>query len=143
MSGQQIIMNFARPPSQDDLQVIAAEVLETLPHELLEYVEDLVVEIEEFPDEVTQEQLDADDEFDILCFFKSGKQISPGVERKSSGDDDVLYLFRRPVLDMWCETCDDLFGAVRQVVVEEIARNFEFSDDDIEDMVARHHQGML
>ena len=88
-------------------------------------------------------ELDLDDPFDLLILYKSGKEISPGVVRKTANDDDVLILFRRPILDLWCESGEDLSLLVRTAMVEELGRHFEFSDDDIEEMSERHYQGML
>jgi predicted Zn-dependent protease with MMP-like domain len=139
----QIIMNFSAPPSADDLTVISSGQLELLPDELLEYVEDLAIQIEEMPDESIESEMELDDPYELVALFKSGKQISPGVEKKSANDDDVLILFRRPILDMWCESGEDLTSVVRDTMIEEIASNFEFSEDDIEEMAARHYQGML
>jgi predicted Zn-dependent protease with MMP-like domain len=44
---------------------------------------------------------------------------------------------------MWCETGEDLNLLVRQALIEELAHNFEFSEDEIDDMARRHYQGML
>lgn len=143
MSGQHIIMNFSVPPSPDDLLVIVHDVLETLPHELSDYTDDLVVEIEEFPDAVIEQELDLEDPYDLCALFRSGNEITPGVEKKSSKDDDRLIIYRRPVLDLWCDTGFDIFAVTRQVIIEELGRHFNFSDDEIEDLVSRHHQGML
>ncbi len=139
----QIIMNFSTPPSIDDLTVIATSQFELMPDEIAEQVENISIQIEDIPDEVTEAEMDLDDPYELVAFFKSGKQISPGVEKKSANDDDVLILYRRPILDMWCETCEDLTSLVRDIMIEEIASNLDFSEDDIEEMAARHYQGML
>lgn len=143
MTAQHIVMNFATPPSIEDLQVIATEILETLPDELLEYADNIVLEIEDFPDEATEQEQNLEDAFELLILFRNGKEVYPGVERKSSSEEDLLTLYRRPILDMWCESCDDLFGMLRQVIVEELGRVFDFSDSDIEEMVERHYQRLL
>jgi len=46
-------------------------------------------------------------------------------------------------LDLWCETGEDLSGLLREVVIEEISRAFDYSEDDIIEMMGRHHQGMF
>lgn len=143
MDGKQIIMNFTRPPSDEDLEVIAGESLESLPEELLEFCEGIAIAVEELPDEVTAAELELEDVYDLLALYKSGKEISPGVERKSANDDDVLVLYRRPILDMWCEGGEDLGALVRQIMIEELGRHFDFSEDEIEEMTGRHYQGML
>ncbi len=140
---QQIIMSFSVPPSADDVLVIANAQLEILPEELLEAFEELVVMVEEIPDETTEADLDLEDPFDLLALYKSAKEVSPGVEKTTANDNDVLILYRRPLLDSWCETGEDLTQIIRDAMIEEIANNFDFSDDDIEEMAGRHYQGML
>ena len=143
MESQRIIMNFTVPPSQDDLEVIAGDVLTDLPDELVEFCEGLSIAIEDIADEAVEQELDLDDAFDLLALFRSGKEISPGVEKKTANDEDVLFLYRRPILDLWCEAGEDLAALVRRLIIEELGRQFEFTDDEIEDMADRHHQGLL
>jgi len=97
----------------------------------------MAIRVEDFPDEVMQQDLELEDPYDLLAYYRSGSQMSPGVVRKTANDDDVLVIFRRPLLDAWCETGDDLSLLLRQVMIEEIAQNFEFSEEDIEEMAAR------
>src|SRR5690606_16478066 len=99
--------------------------------------------VEDLPDESTEQDLDLEDPFDLLALYRNGKEVAPGVEKKTANDDDVLIVYRRPVLDMWCETEDDLATLLRQVVIEELGRHFDFSEDEIEEMSERHYQGML
>lgn len=143
MTGKRIIMNFTVPPSPEDMEVMVEGVLESLPEELDEFTEGLAVVIEEFPDEALEQELELEDPFELLALFRSGREISPGVEKKTANDDDVLMLFRRPILDMWVESCDDINIVLRHVVVEELGRNLDFSEDEIDEMTQRHYQGML
>lgn len=140
---QKIIMNYSTPPSLEDMEVIAAEALGNLPEELLEFCDELALRVEDFPDEVVEHEMDLDDSYDLLALYKNGKEIAPGVERKTANDDDVLVLYRRPILDLWCEEQDDLMTLVRQVMIEELGRRFDFSETEIDEMVQRHYQGML
>lgn len=143
VSRQEIIMNFSTPPSPDDIAVMVRQVLESLPDELSAKCEDLVLEIEEFPDDATVQDLDLETPYELLALYHSAREISPGVQKKIANGEDRLVFYRRPVLDVWCETGEDLSSLVREVVVEELARGFEFSDDDIQEMVGRHHQGLF
>ncbi|MFA5591818.1 MAG: metallopeptidase family protein [Micavibrio sp.] len=136
-------MNFSLPPSQDDIETMAKGIVESLPEEILEHCEDLAIMVEDFADDATQAEMDLDDPYDLVALFRSGKEISPGVERKVANDDDVLIFYRRPILDLWCETQDDLTSLLREVMIEELAVNFDFSEEEIEEMAARHYQGML
>ena len=87
--------------------------------------------------------MDLETPYELLALFRSGKEIAPGVQKKVANEDDVLLLFRRPILDLWCETGDDLTSLVREVVIEEIARGLEFSEDDIKEMILRAHQNAI
>lgn len=142
-SSQRIIMNFSAPPALEDIEAMAASTLENMPEELLRFCEGLAVRIEEWPEEATEAELELQDSYELLALYKSGKEIAPGIERKTANDDDVLILFRRPLLDMWCESGDDLSGLIRQIMIEELGRHFEFSEDEIDEFASRHYQGML
>lgn len=143
LDAQKIIMNFTTPPSADDLEVLAGHCLLSLPDELSEHAEGLAISVEEIVDETTERDLGLHDPFELMALYRSGSEISPGVLRKTANDDDVLVLYRRPILDMWCEGGDDITVLVRQVMIEELGRHFEFSDDDIDEMVSTHFQGLL
>lgn len=143
LSRHEIIMNFTTSPSLDDLAVMARQILESLPDELSASCEELGLQVEEFPDEGIEEEMDLGTPYELLALFRSGKEIAPGVQKKVANEDDVLLLFRRPILDLWCETGDDLTSLVREVVIEEIARGLEFSEDDIKEMILRAHQNAI
>ena len=143
MDQQRIIMNFTVPPSAEDLEVLASSEIENLPEELLEFCEGLAVQVEEMADEALEQEQNLDDPFDLVALYRKGSEISPGVERKTANDDDMLIVFRRPLLDMWCEHGEDLGALMRQVLIEEVGREFDFSDDEIEEMNERHYQGYL
>lgn len=143
MEQQQIIMNFTLPPSAEDLMVIAEAAVENLPEEITAFCESLVIQIEELADEALENDLELEDPYELVALYRSGSHIAPGVEKKVANDDDVLIIFRRPLLDLWCETCEDLNTLMRQVMIEELGQNFDFSDDEIDEMTQRHYQGML
>lgn len=137
MDCKRIIMNFTTPPGLEDLEVIARDALESLPAELGSFCENLEIRIEEFADDLTLQDMDVEDPYELLAVFRSGREIAPGIEKKVSNDDDVLILFRLPILSLWCETGEDLGAIVRQTVINEVGQNFDFSEDEIEDMTRR------
>lgn len=122
---------------------MAQEIFDVLPEEILEFCDELTIEIEDFPDDTIEAELELEDPYELLALYKSGREISPGVERKLAEADDVLVLYRRPLLDLWCDSGNDLTSVIREVMIEELGGRFDFSEKDIEEMIARHHQGML
>lgn len=131
-------MHFSTPPSADDLLDIATDALENLPIELAGLCENLNITIEDFADETIQDDLDLEDPYDLVAYYRSGKQIAPGIESKIANDDDTLTIYRRALLDMWCETGEDLNSLMRQVIIEELGHNFDFTEEEIDDMNRRH-----
>lgn len=137
MECRRIVMNYTVPPGLEDVETIAEAVFETLPDEITRHCEDMSLNVEDFVDDIAMADIDIDDPFELFALFRSGKEISPGVEKKNADEGDVLILYRRPILDMWCETEDDLETVIRQVVIEELGRAFDFSDDDVHEMMDR------
>jgi predicted Zn-dependent protease with MMP-like domain len=49
----------------------------------------------------------------------------------------MIWLYRRPLLDYWCEGEDSLEAVVAHVLIHEIGHHFGLSDDDIYGIEAR------
>jgi predicted Zn-dependent protease with MMP-like domain len=47
-------------------------------------------------------------------------------------DVDMIFLYRRPLLDYWCESGEDLTHLIRHVLIHEIGHHFGLSDEDME-----------
>ena len=118
---QEIIMNFGCAPSLDDILTIARSILAALPDELAEGADDLELDVQDFPDETTAMENNVEDIYDLLALYKSAKEIVPGVQKKDAQGNDALVLYRRPILDYWCESGEQFEIAVRQILIEEIA----------------------
>ena len=122
---------FTGPPSLDDLEAIGREALKTIPEELRRHVKNVVLRVEEFPDEETEEEMDLESPFDLLGLYR-GVSINRKSVSDTPRDIDMVFLYRRPILDYWCETGEDLYHLVRHVLIHEIGHHFGFSDDDME-----------
>lgn len=135
ISKQDIIMNYATPPGAEEIAGMAVNVMQNLPRELAAKCEELEIQIEEFPDSSIEQEMELETPYDLLALYRSGKEIFPGVQKKVANTEDCLILYRRPILDLWCETGEDLASLLREVIIEEIARSHEFSDADIQSFV--------
>lgn len=138
-----VIMNFGKAPSLDDVMTLAQCVLKALPEELQTLAEDLEFDVQDFPDQIVEMEQKLEDPYDLLALYKSAKEIAPGVEKKEADGHDGLTLYRRSILDYWCESTEPFEVVLRQIIIEEIAHQGSFSDDEIDEMVSRHHQGLL
>ncbi|MEQ8229185.1 MAG: metallopeptidase family protein [Rhodospirillales bacterium] len=120
-----------RAPTLADFEVMADEALGLIPAELRRLAADVVIRIEDFPDEETGREMDLESPFDLLGLYRgialTDKSVSdPGAE------PDMVFLYRRPILDYWCETGEDLVHLIRHVLIHEIGHHFGFSDADMD-----------
>ncbi len=118
------------PPSLTEIEELAQRALGTIPRQLKRYLGRVVIQVEEFPDEETEAAMGLDSPFDILGLYRG-----VALPHKSVGDPrpdpDMIFLYRRPILDYWCETGEDLAHLVRHVLIHEIGHHFGFSDEDM------------
>jgi predicted Zn-dependent protease with MMP-like domain len=120
-----------RPPSLADLEALARGALAALPRRFKRHLGEVLIRVEDFPDRDTERAMRLDSPFDLMGLYhgvalphKSVSDAQPGI--------DVIFLYRRPILDYWCESGDDLADIVRHVVIHEIGHHFGFSDEDME-----------
>ncbi len=119
------------PPSLEDIERLATEAFATVPAELRRQVVNVVFRVEDFPDEETERDMALESPFDLLGLYRgiALPHHSPGLVRQSN---DLIFLYRRPLLDYWCETGESLFDILRHVLIHEIGHHFGLSDEDME-----------
>jgi predicted Zn-dependent protease with MMP-like domain len=122
---------FTRPPSLAELEALAERALETVPAELKRHMGRVVIRVDEFPDEETEREMELQSPFDILGLYR-GVALPRQSVMDPVAEPELIFLYRRPILDYWCETGDDLYAVVRHVLIHEIGHHFGFSDDDME-----------
>ena len=119
------------PPTLADIEWLANAALATIPKRLRRHLGPVVVRVEEFPDEEVEEAMELESPFDIMGLYHG-----VALPHKSVSDPrpqiDMIFLYRRPILDYWCETGVELAHLVRHVLIHEIGHHFGFSDDDME-----------
>jgi predicted Zn-dependent protease with MMP-like domain len=125
-----------RAPSLDDLDTIARRAFEQLPEEFRRLCEGLVIHVVDFPDDETLEEMNAQSEFDLLGLFR-GRGLAQSEATPSGVLPNMIWLYRRPLLDYWCEGEDTLEEVVTHVLIHEIGHHFGLSDDDMAEIEAR------
>ncbi len=132
MDNRTIIMSFTEPPSLEDIEALAKSIIDALPDGLDKYIGRLKVAVEDFPDAYTEQELELETPFDILGFYESAGPAAIGHLAAKKDRRDTLHLFRRPLLDLWCESGEELTTVVNRVILQEIGHHFGFSEDEIE-----------
>jgi predicted Zn-dependent protease with MMP-like domain len=120
-----------KAPTLEDIERLAAEAFESIPAELRRHVANVVFRIEDFPDEQTERDMELESPFDILGLYR-GVSLPDRTANQVRRSQDMIFLYRRPLLDYWCESGEPLIDIVRHVLVHEIGHHFGFSDDDME-----------
>lgn len=119
------------PPTLADLDIMAQKALATVPDELKRHLGAVVIRIEEFPDDETADEMSLESPFDLLGLYRGVALPHQSVSSPHVGID-MIFLYRRPILDYWVETGEDLQAVVRHVLIHEIGHHFGFSDEDME-----------
>lgn len=125
-----------RPPALADLQALAHRALAGLPRRFKRELGPVVIRVEEFPDHETEKAMRLDSPFDLLGLYR-GVALPHKSVSDPRPDIDMIFLYRRPILDYWCETGEELYDIVRHVLIHEIGHHFGFSDADMDQIEQR------
>ena len=121
----------ATAPDAAAIEAIAREVFAGLPAEFAGHAQDVHLRVDEWADEATLDELEIDDPLELTGLYDG----IPQTEKSPSAPQhfpDVVWLFRRAILDEWADRGDVTLGAlVRNVVIHEFAHHFGWSDEDI------------
>src|ERR1700739_1888607 len=118
------------PPSLAEIEVLAEHALGTIPRELKGQLGHVVIRVEEFPDEETEAAMGLESPFDILGLYR-GVALPHKSVSDPRPDLDMIFLYRRPILDYWCESGEDLGRLVPNVLSDAVGHHFGFSDEDM------------
>lgn len=125
----------SKAPSLEEFEVFAIEAFRRLPKEFRDLCADLVIKIDDFPTDEVLDKMGLRSEFDILGLFQ-GVGLPFRAESAPTHMPNMIWLYRRPILDYWAEHDETLGAIVTHVLVHEIGHHFGLSDDDMEDIEA-------
>jgi predicted Zn-dependent protease with MMP-like domain len=120
-----------KAPSLAEMEAMAHEIFERLPRTFRDLCEGVIIRVDDFPTDEVLDEMNAASEFDLLGLFQ-------GVGLPFRSNDDIarlpnmIWLYRRPILDYWAEHEDPLGAVIAHVLVHEIGHHFGLSDADME-----------
>ncbi len=121
---------FDIAPSLADIDALARRALRTIPAELRVFARDVVIQVVDFPDDDIVREMGLASPFELSGLY-SGVPVGDKSVSATPSNVDMILLYRRPLLDEWCETGEDLTRLIRDVLIHEIGHHFGFSDADM------------
>jgi predicted Zn-dependent protease with MMP-like domain len=122
-------------PSLGELEEMAAAAWRRLPRQFRELCDNVVIRVEDFPTDEVLHEMGLESPFDLLGLFQGVSRAHRSV-MDPTAMPNLVYLYRRPILDYWAEHEETLGHLVTHVLVHEIGHHFGLSDADMEHIEA-------
>jgi predicted Zn-dependent protease with MMP-like domain len=119
-------------PSLDDLEGIARESFALLPQNFRDLIGDIQFRVDDFPEGDVLNDLGMESEFDLLGLFQGTGMAHDAATPHTLQMPNMIWLYRRPILDYWAEHEETLGAIVSHVLIHEIGHHFGLSDEDME-----------
>ena len=129
-------LQFSRSVFED----VVSDALDRLPDEFAELMENIAIQIEDWPDDDTLRNLDLDPRLDTLYGLYTGIPLDERGGWYGNVLPDVILLYRQPLLDD-CRDREDLIHEIQLTLLHEIGHHFGFTDDDM-DAWEREFEGL-
>ncbi len=119
-------------PTLADFERLAEAAFAGLPEHFRALAGDVILRIDDFPTEDVLDELEAETEFDLLGLFQGIGLPEEGATPATGRLPNMIFLYRRPILDYWAEHEETLGSVITHVLVHEIGHHFGLSDADME-----------
>jgi predicted Zn-dependent protease with MMP-like domain len=121
-------------PSLADFEALATYIFERLPASFRALCGEVVIRVDDFPEDDVLEEMEAETEYEILGLFQGVGLAQGGAQPAAM--PNMVFLYRRPILDYWAEHRETLGAVVAHVLIHEIGHHFGLSDADMEKLEA-------
>jgi predicted Zn-dependent protease with MMP-like domain len=125
-----LVWRAAKAPTLAELEALAGEVFARLPRRFRDLAADVVIRVDDFPTDEVLHEMAAESEFDLLGLFH-GVGLPFRSQSAAVQMPNMIWLYRRPILDYWAEHDETLGAIVKHVLVHEIGHHFGLSDADM------------
>lgn len=122
-------------PSVSDIERLAALAFGRLPKSFRDMCKGVVIRVTEFADDDVLADLGTESPFDLMGLFQGTGLAQGGGEEAGAGLPNMVFLYRRAILDYWTEHRETLGAVVTHVLVHEIGHHFGLSEEDMERIV--------
>jgi predicted Zn-dependent protease with MMP-like domain len=130
----------AKAPSIAEFEAMASDVFASLDAAFRAACGNLVIAVEDFPTDEVIEEMGAESEFDLLGLFQ-GVGLAQQGEPRTGETPNMIWLYRRAILDYWAEFDETLGHIIAHVLIHEIGHQMGLSDEDMERIEAAAGEG--
>lgn len=117
-------------PSLEDVERLAAVAWRRLPRAFRDMCGDVVIRVEDFATDEVLNVMKLESPFDLMGLFH-GVSLNNRSIMDPVAMPNMVFLYRRPMLDYWAEHNETLGDVVTHVLVHEIGHHFGLSDADM------------
>lgn len=117
-------------PALSDIEELATQAFAGLPEDFRTLCGEVVITVADFPADDVQKDMKAGP-FDLLGLFQGVGLAQDGATPETGRMPNMVFLYRRAILDYWAEHEETLGAIVTHVLVHEIGHHFGLSDDDM------------
>jgi predicted Zn-dependent protease with MMP-like domain len=133
------LRKFGRPPSLDEIEEMAQRVFAALPEAFTARCKGIAIRVLDFADDETLAEMEIESPFDLAGLYRGAPLTARGAADLTQ-HLDMVFLYRRALLDWWAEEDEDFEHLVRHVLIHEIGHHFGLSDEDMERIEAEAHR---
>ncbi|RYH11690.1 metallopeptidase family protein [Tropicimonas sp. IMCC6043] len=121
----------ATAPDAEEIAALAEAVRAGLPSPFDAHARSVLLRVEEYASDDILDEMGLEDPFQLTGLY-DGTPLTQRLATDPPQDPDIIWLFRRAILDEWIARGDVSLGdLVANVVVHEFAHHFGWSDADI------------
>lgn len=117
-------------PSLSDIEDLARTAYAGLPEQFRALCGEIVITVADFPTQDVQTEMKAGP-FDLLGLFQGIGLAHDAAIPETGRMPNMVFLYRRAILDYWAEHEETLGNIVTHALVHEIGHHFGLSDDDM------------
>jgi predicted Zn-dependent protease with MMP-like domain len=121
-------------PSLDDFARLARKAFDALPEPFRSLAGEVVIRVDDFADDEVLAGFSMEDPFELTGLYH-GVDLGLRDQMGPAAEPSRIFLYRRPILDEWCERGDvGLSEIIAHVLIHEIGHHFGLDDDRIDEV---------